>query len=106
MKVAFAILCVISLILVANAVIIMMGKGDDMIAGYNLASKQTRSHYHQTRIRIIVGLLLLCIAAVLPTLGYVLALGHKELVMILFPAIAFVLIAATFTAVHLWAKKK
>ncbi len=106
MKVAFVILCVISLIIVVNAVVIMMGKGDDMIAGYNLASKQTRNHYHQGRIRIIVGLLLLCIAAALPTLGYLLALGHKELVMTVFPALAFVLIAGTFTAVHVWAKKK
>lgn len=106
MLVAFIILCVISLVILVVAVVIFMGKGDDMIAGYNLASRETRNRYHQWRVRVIVGTLLVLIAIALPTLGLMLVYGHKELVMTLFPPLAFVLIAGTFTTMFLWARKK
>lgn len=106
MQVAFIILCVISLILVAAAVVIFIGKGDDMIVGYNISSKKTRDHFHQKRVRIIVGTLLILIAVALPVFATLLTLGYKELAMTVFPPVAFVLIAGTFAMVHLWAKKK
>lgn len=106
MQVAFIILCIISLLLVVVAVVIFIGKGDDMIVGYNISSKKTRDHFHQKRVRIIVGTLLILIAAALPLFATLLILGHKELVMTILPPVAFVLIAGTFTMVHLWAKKK
>jgi hypothetical protein len=46
------------------------------------------------------------IAMALPAIAAMLIMGYKELVMTTLPAIVFVLIAATFTASHLWAKKK
>lgn len=106
MLVAFIILCVISLLLVAVAVVIFMGKGDDMIAGYNLASNKTREGYHTPRVRVIVGVLLMLIAIALPSIGVMLSLGYKELMMTLLPPFAFVLFAGTFTTLYFWARKK
>ena len=106
MLVAFTILAVISLLLVIVAVVIMLGRGDDFIVGYNIASRKTRDMYRIKRLRIIVGILLLLIAALLPTIAALLIMGYKEIVMTSFPATAFILIAATFTVSHFWAKKK
>ena len=106
MLTAFIILSVISLLIVVVAVVIMLGHGDDFIVGYNIASKKTRDMYDIRRVRVIVGVLLMLIAMALPAIATMLIMGYKELVMTTLPAIVFVLIAATFTASHLWAKKK
>lgn len=106
MLVAFTILAVISLIFVIVAIAIMMGRGDDFIVGYNIASSKSRDMYHIKRLRIIVGSLLIVIAIALPSFGILLVMGYKEIPMTVFPALAFILIAGTFTAAHFWAKKK
>lgn len=106
MLTAFIILSVISLLIVVVAVVIMLGRGDDFIVGYNIASKKTRDMYDIRRVRVIVGVLLMLLAMALPAIAAMLIMGYKELVMTTLPAIVFVLIAATFTASHLWAKKK
>lgn len=106
MLTVFIILSVISLLIVVVAVVIMLGRGDDFIVGYNIASKKTRDMYDIRRVRVIVGVLLMLIAMALPAIAAMLIMGYKEWVMTTLPAIVFVLIAATFTASHLWAKKK
>ena len=106
MLTAFIILSVISLLIVVVAVVIMLGRGDDFIVGYNIASKKTRDMYDIRRVRVIVGVLLMLIAMAWPAIAAMLIMGYKEWVMTTLPAIVFVLIAATFTASHLWAKKK
>jgi len=102
---AFVILSVVSLILLFMAIIILIGRGDSLIAGYNMASRKTQDTYNRSRVRIIVGVLLIVVALLLPAFGILLALGYKELVLTLLPASAFVLVAATFTIAHFWAKK-
>lgn len=106
MLVAFIVLCLSALILIGMAIAILVGKGDSLIAGYNTASSDAQKVYHKPRVRIIVGILLILVALSLPTFGLLLALGYKDLVLIAFPATAFVLITATFSAAHFWAKKK
>lgn len=106
MLVAFIILCLVSLLMIVAAVIILIGKGDDMIAGYNLASSKTRDHYHTQRVRIIVGILLMIIAIALPSIGVLLSLGYAELIMTLLPPFAFVLLTGSFTTLYFWARKK
>ena len=106
MKAIFILLSIISLIIVVVAVVIMLGHGDDFIVGYNIASKKTRDMYDIRHVRIIVGVLLIIIALVLPTLAALLIMGYREQVMRVLPSFAIILIAATFTVSHLWAKKK
>ena len=106
MLAAFIILSVVALILVVMAVLILIGKGASLIAGYNMASREAQDAYDRRRLRIVIGVLLLLVALSLPAFGILLALGFRELVLVAFPVTAFVLDAATFTTAHCWAKKK
>ena len=103
---AFVILSVVSLVFLVMAVIIISGKGDSLIAGYNTASREAQDVYDKRRVRILVGVSLIVIGLALPAFGYLLVCGSKEFVMVAFPATAFVIIAAAFTIAHFWAKKK
>ena len=103
---AFVILGVVSLVLLIMAIIILSGKGDSLIAGYNTASREAQDVYDKRRVRILVGVLLIVIGLVLPAFGLFLILGYKDLVLVAFPATAFIIVAATFATAHLWAKKK
>lgn len=106
MLVAFIILSLVSILLAVMAILIMIGRGDSLIAGYNIASNKSREAYHKPRLRIIIGVLLLIIALSLPAIGILLSLGYKEWVLTVLPAAVFVLVAATFTTAHFWAKKR
>ena len=83
-------------------VIILIGKGDNLIAGYNMASKREREQYNIKRLRGLIGGLLLLLAPMMfmlagePSLGQ--AFGFSGLVFIL--CIVVVILANT------WAKKK
>jgi hypothetical protein len=103
---AFVILSGVSLVLLIMAVVILIGKGDSLIAGYNTASRKAQDVYDKRRVRILVGVLLITIALLLPAFGLLLVYGYKEVVMTAFPATAFVLITAAFVISHFWVKKK
>ena len=103
---AFLILGVVSLVLLIMAIIILSGKGDSLIAGYNTASREAQDVYDKRRVRILVGVLLIVIGLVLPAFGLLLILGYKDLVLVAFPATAFIIVDATFATAHLWAKKR
>ena len=103
---AFVILSVVSLVFLVMAVLILSGKGDSLIAGYNTASREAQDVYDKRRVRILVGVLLIVIGLTLPAFGFLLVRGYKELVMVAFPVTAFVIIAAAFTTANFWVKKK
>ena len=103
---AFVILSIVSVILLVMAVVILIGKGDSLIAGYNTASREAQQVYDKRRVRILVGVLLIIVALALPLFGILLVLGYKEAVLVALPVTAFVLVAGTFTVAHFWAKKK
>ena len=106
MQLVFIILTVIALLIAGAAIVIMMGRGDDFIAGYNIASNKSRDMYNIKRLRIVIGILLMLIAAALPVLAALLIMGYTAIVMIAFPVLAFILIAGTFTVSHFWVKKR
>ena len=103
---AFVVLSIVSLILLVMAMLILIGKGDSLIAGYNTASREAQQVYDRRRVRVLVGVLLIIVALALPLFGILLVLGYKEVVLVALPATAFILVAATFTTAHFWAKKK
>ena len=103
---AFVILSIVSVILLVMATVILIGKGDSLIAGYNTASREAQQVYDKRRVRILVGVLLIIVALALPLFGILLVLGYKEAVLVALPVTAFVLVAAPFTVGHFWAKKK
>ena len=86
-----AIICLVFFIL------LFIGKGDFLIAGYNTASEEEKEQYHAKRIRIVLGtcfLLLAGLTALRDTIGAT----------AMFIGIGIVLVA-TLTLANTWTKK-
>ena len=83
-------------------IVILVGKGDNLIAGYNTASKEERAKYDIKRLRGLIGGLLLVLAPSMfllygePSMGRSFAFASLVLVL----SIVVVILANT------WAKKK
>ena len=83
-------------------IVILIGKGDNLIAGYNTASKEERAKYDIKRLRGLIGGLLLVWAPAMfllygePSMGRSFAFASLVLVL----SIVVVILANT------WAKKK
>ena len=56
------ILIIVAAVMVIMGVIVIIGKGDNLIAGYNLASEEERSKYNIKRLRGLIGGVLIVIA--------------------------------------------
>ena len=83
-------------------IIILIGKGDNLIAGYNTASKEERSQYYIKRLRGLIGGFLLILAPMM-----VLLLGGESLAAgVSFIALTFVLCIVLAILANTWAKKK
>ena len=86
-----AIMCIVL------SILIFIGKGDFLIAGYNTASKEEKAKYHTKRIRIVLGtcfLLLAGLTALRDTIGAA----------AMFIGMGIVLIA-TLVLANTWTKK-
>ena len=63
---------VFSILFIVLAIILLMGKGDKLIAGYNTASEEERKKVDIKRLRIVMAILMVITAvfcAVLPLIG-------------------------------------
>ena len=77
-------------------IIILLGKGDKLIAGYNTASEQEREQYNIKRVR-------LCIGGLCVIMAPIIVLGADNLI-----AMAPIIMILSFAAIILtntWAKK-
>ncbi len=93
---------VLAVILVVMAIVILAGKGDWMIAGYNTASKEEKETVNVKRLRLILGILLLIIAPLLFMLG-----DHSDKTTgLIFAGIVIVLTTVAVILANTWAKKK
>jgi len=89
------------------AVVILLGKGDSLIAGYNTASRSERKRYDVRRVRLVVGIYLLTI--VLMLLVWALLVGGSPYGMaatVAFPVAAFVLTLIALLLANGWARKR
>ena len=77
-------------------IIILLGKGDKLIAGYNTASQQEREQYNIKRVRLCIGGLSVIMAPIL-LLGADNLIAMSPIIMIL--SFAAIILANT------WAKK-
>ena len=87
-------------LMVGLGVLILSGKGDVLIAGYNTASKEDREKVNIKRVRLLVAVLLFLCGALMPLLTVELMGGL---------AYAFIILVASFVVVYLantWAMKK
>ena len=99
---------VVTVILLLLALVIRVGKGDKLIAGYNTASEQERAKYDVTRLRRVISWCL-CIIAVLmwiPTIAEALTGKVKSAVYLTWAVLLIVVIVTTLIMANTWAKKK
>ena len=94
---------VFSILFIVLAIILLMGKGDKLIAGYNTASEEEREKVDIKRLRIVMAILMVITAvfcAIMPLVG-----NDKSSQL----AAAGIFIAITIIGVifaNTWAKKK
>ena len=94
---------IFSILFIVLAIILLMGKGDKLIAGYNTASEEDRETVDIKRLRIVMAILMVITAAfcaILPLLG-----NNKTSQL----AAAGIFIAITIVGIivaNTWAKKK
>ena len=86
-----------AIICIVFSILIFIGKGDFLIAGYNTASKEEKAKYHTKRIRIVLGICFLLLAGLT-------ALRDTIGATAMFIAIGIVLVATLILA-NTWAKK-
>ena len=65
MTAQFILLLIISLIVLVLAVIILSGKGDNLIAGYNTSTEEDKKKYNIKRVRICIGGMLLILSSIM-----------------------------------------
>lgn len=95
-------LIIVAAVLVIFGLLILIGKGDNLIAGYNTASEEERAQYNVMRLRGLIGGLLVA-------LGPMMLLLHDENSMAgtwAFIFLSTVLCIIVLVLANTWAKKK
>ena len=96
------VLIIVAAILVIMGVLILIGKGDNLIAGYNTASKEEKAQYNVKRLRGLIGGLLIVLAPMMFLLN-----GEDTMAATWsFVALVFVLSIVVVILANTWAKKK
>ena len=96
------VLVIVALVCAVLGILILLGKGDNLIAGYNTASKEEREQIDIKRLRGLVGGLLIVLAPMI-----VLLLGKESMESSWsFVGIVFVLCIVVVILANTWAKKK
>jgi hypothetical protein len=96
------VLIIVAAILVILGIIILIGKGDNLIAGYNTASEEEKAQYNVKRLRGLIGGLLVVLAPMMLLLD-----GENTMASTWsFCALVFVLCIVVVILANTWAKKK
>ena len=93
---------IIAALLAILGIVILAGKGDNLMAGYNTASKEEKEKVHIKRLRLVMGILLILLG-----LMWYLCMKEESITsMFAFAPIALVLCFAGIALANSWAKKK
>ena len=96
------VLLIVAAPLLIMGIVILIGKGDNLIAGYNTASKEEKSQYNIKRLRGLIGGLLVLLAPMT-----VILLGEETMAATWsFVALTFVLSFVVVILANTWAKNK
>lgn len=96
------VLVILALVFAVMGILVLAGKGDNLIAGYNTASREEREQIDIKRLRGLVGGLLVVLAPLM-----ILLLGNETMASAgSFGAIVFVLCIVVVILANTWAKKK
>ena len=96
------IISVVSAIMIVLSAIILAGKGDHLIAGYNTADEKTRQQYNIKRLRLVVAAM--CLLTTL--LCWIPLLAESTLAAICIPILCLIIIFGGILVVNSWCKKK
>ena len=95
-------LMILAVLLVGMGIIILIGKGDNLIADYNTASKEERAKYDVKKLRLLIGGFLIILA---PSL-FIIAYEPSVEGTLAFACIVIVLSFVMVILCNTWAKKK
>lgn len=96
------VLIIVALVCAVMGILVLIGKGDNLIAGYNTASKEERERYDIKRLRGLIGGLMIVLAPLL-----LLMIGKESMASIWsFCGIVLVLCLVVVILANTWAKKK
>ena len=93
---------ILAVLLLVMGIIILIGKGDILIAGYNTASKEERAKYDIKKLRLLIGVFLIVLA---PSL-FIIADEPSMEGTLAFACIVAVLCFVVVILCSTWAKKK
>lgn len=96
------VLIITAAILAITGIIVLIGKGDNLIAGYNTASKEEREQYHIKRLRGLIGGLLV----VLAPMTFLMLREESMTATWSFVGLTFILTIIVVVLANTWAKKK
>lgn len=92
-----------SAVLMAMAFVVLTGKGDFLISGYDAASKEEKAEFDIRRLRLLIFCLLTAVSLGLP---FVLLMGWGDVGIAVFSAIVVLLSVICVVLSHTWARKK
>ena len=95
-------LIILAILLVGMGIIVLIGKGDNLIAGYNTASKEERAKYEVKKLRLLIGGFLIVLA---PSL-FIIASEPSMAGILAYVCIVVVLSFVVVILCNTWAKKK
>lgn len=96
------VLIIVAAFLLVMGIIVLIGKGDNLIAGYNTASEEEKSQYNIKRLRGLIGGFLIVLAPMM-----LLMLREESMTSTWsFIAVTFVLCIVVVILANTWAKKK
>ena len=98
----FITIIILAVLLVSMGVIVLIGKGDNLIAGYNTASKEERAKYDVKKLRLLIGGFLVVLA---PSL-FIIACEPSMAGIMAYVCIVVVLSFVVVILCNTWAKKK
>jgi hypothetical protein len=96
------VLFIVAVTLLVMGIVILIGKGDNLIAGYNTASEEEKSQYNIKRLRGLIGGLLV----VLAPMTALLLVDDTTAAVWSFVSLTFVLSIVVVILANTWAKKK
>ena len=94
---------IIALISVLMSIVIAIGKGDWLIAGYNTSSKEEKEKVNIKRLRLLTSILLLLVSAFVLVMPYT---AQKQTLQYLMIAGFWIVLVAFLILANTWCKKK
>ena len=94
------VIIIVAALLFIMGIVILIGKGDNLMAGYNTASREERSHYNIKRLRCLIGGLLIILAPATFLLG-----AESTIASLSFGGITFAACIVVVILANTWAKE-